>query len=301
MRSSDAHLERALEEYNDKVNDLESRGERKELLDAYINRGCVLSMMGCSTSAIDDFNEAIDIMTELENSGNSVDAGYFVKAFISRGELQTDEHAKNMADDYRIAASRLKELCSESKYFDERKILELCIVCAGDLIENEYPLDSRPFTDKGLSMVIGKEDVLSRNAYVEISNFAGQACMDIGENQKAHQYFTESVRMGQSLFDEDQLADEMDLVLAYVSKGDMDEVLGLDKEFFADREAAIEMMEDMRAMGSLDDEELLSNLHGEVAQAYMKKGDIKSAEKHLLKQVSYNLSGSTEYLNENAE
>jgi len=33
----------------------------------------------------------------------------------------------------------------------------------------------------------------------------------------------------------------------------------------------------------------------------MKQGRIKDAEKHLVKQVAYNLSGSTQYLDENAE
>ena len=58
-------------------------------------------------------------------------------------------------------------------------------------------------------------------------------------------------------------------------------------------------MEEMKACGTLDDEELLSDLHGEVASIYMGKGDMATAEKHLLKQVSYNLNGSTEYMRDN--
>ena len=46
MDSSDIHLESALEEYNDKVNELEAAGvENEELLEAYVNRGWVLYMM----------------------------------------------------------------------------------------------------------------------------------------------------------------------------------------------------------------------------------------------------------------
>ncbi|MCQ2085636.1 MAG: hypothetical protein MJZ21_05790 [archaeon] len=53
----------------------------------------------------------------------------------------------------------------------------------------------------------------------------------------------------------------------------------------------------MKICGKLDDDELLSNLHQEVARAYMDRGKIKETEKHLLKQISYNLRGSIDYLN----
>ena len=55
MDTSDIHLESALDEYNQKVYDLESTGsESEELLEAYVNRGCVLYMMEYRTSAMDD-------------------------------------------------------------------------------------------------------------------------------------------------------------------------------------------------------------------------------------------------------
>ncbi|MCQ2084876.1 MAG: hypothetical protein MJZ21_01860 [archaeon] len=297
MRSSDAHLERALEEYNDKVNRLEDEGNTKELLDAYINRGMILSMMECNVSAIDDFNEAISIITDLENSGHSVDPGYFVKCYISRGELQSVDGGDSMADDYCIAASRLKELQPTSKYYDERKIIDMCSNCAGDMIDSEHPVEALDFINKGMSLLVGRTEDDYRNCYVEFSNLLGQYYMDTTEAQKAYDTFKESIRVAKELYESGKLDEMMDLVLAYVSKGDMDEVLELESEFFADREAAIELMEDMKICGTLDDDELLSSLHGEIAQAYMQKGKIKEAEKHLMKQVSYNLSGSTEYLN----
>ena len=64
MRSSDAHLEKALDEYNSKVSELEDGNDMPALLDAYINRGCVLSMLDSTVSAISDFDSAIDIIDE---------------------------------------------------------------------------------------------------------------------------------------------------------------------------------------------------------------------------------------------
>lgn len=299
MLTSDAHLQKALEEYNEKVDRLERDDNTRELLDAYINRGCILSMMGSNVSAISDFDDAIDIITDLENSGNTVDAGYFVKVYISRGELENDSTGKDMADDYRIAASKLDLVGPGSKYFDEKSLINTCLDCAGDLIDNGFPEDAVPFIDKVHSMVSGKDDEYSRNYLLEAYNLYGQSLMDNEEYEKAYGYFTKAVDLGKALYDEGLISDEMDLVLAYVSRGDIDEHLEKDKEYFDDREAAIEILEDMKSLGALDDEELLSTLHGEIARAYMMKQDIKKAERHLLKQVSFNLSGSTEYLGEN--
>jgi hypothetical protein len=69
MRSSDAHLEKALEEYNGTVSELEDGDDLPALLDAYINRGCILSMLDSTVSAISDFDSAIDVIDELKERG----------------------------------------------------------------------------------------------------------------------------------------------------------------------------------------------------------------------------------------
>ena len=301
MRPSEAHLEKALGEFNDKVNRLEKEGDVRGLLDAYINRGCVLSMMDSVVSAIDDFNEAAEIIAKLQQEGERVDPGYIVKTYVSRGELQSEGTMKKMLDDYRMAAASLGGLTDGSKYYDRQGIVEMCVNCAGDLIEYNYTEDSEPFTKKGMEMVVGRSDVFSRNAYVKLNNLSGQACMDDMKNEAALKHFDEAVRVAQELDSEGNLGDRMDMVYAYVSRGDVEEFLDMTDRLIDDRETAISILEDMKYRGALDDDELLSNLHGETAQLYMKAGKIKEAEKHLLKQVSYNLSGSTEYLNDNGD
>ena len=301
MRSSDSYLEKALAEFNDKVNALENSGNERELIDAYLNRGSVLSMMDSIFSAIDDFQEAIDLIKKLESEGTVLDPGYTIKAYISRGELQSEETMKDMLDDYRVAASKLKEIGDSCRFYDRKDLIEMCIDCSGDLIDNDFCEDAKPFLDKGLSLVVGEKDAYSRNRYVELNNLAGQANMDGESAETAMKYFSESVRVGRELITAGEIESEMDLVLALVYKGDVEEVLGKTDDLISDREAAIELLETMKYENRLDDEELLSNLHGETAQIYMKQGRIKDAEKHLVKQVAYNLSGSTQYLDENAE
>lgn len=301
MRSSDSYLEKALAEFNDKVNALEGTGSERELVDAYINRGCVLSMMDSIYSAIDDFQEAIDLMKKLESEGTALDPGYTIKAYVSRGELQSEETMKDMLDDYRVAASRLGDVGDSCKFYDRKNLIGMCIDCAGDLVDNDFCEDAMPFIEKGLSLVVGKDSAYDRNRYVELNNLAGQARMDGESSEAALKYFSEAVRVGKDLISAGELESEMDLVLAYVYKGDVEDALGRTEDLLSDREAAIDLLETLKYENRLDDEELLSNLHGETAQLYMKQGRIKDAEKHLVKQVAYNLSGSTQYLDENSD
>ncbi len=301
MRSSESYLEKALADFNDKVNALEAQGDERGLVDAYLNRGCVLAMMDSIFSAIDDFQEAIDLMKKLDAAGTVFDPGYYIKAYVSRGELQSEETMKDMLDDYRVAASKLAEAGDGCKFYGTRDLVKTCIDCAGDLVDNDFCEDARPFIDKGLSLVVGKSDAYSRNRYVELNNLAGQSYMEGETGETAVRYFREAVRVGRELAKSGELESEMDLVLAYVYKGDVEDALGWTEDLLDDRESAIDLLETLKYENRLDDEELLSNLHGETAQVYMKQGRIKDAEKHLMKQVSYNLSGSTEYLNENGE
>ena len=69
--------------------------------------------------------------------------------------------------------------------------------------------------------------------------------------------------------------------------------------YFDVRDKAIAIMEDLMDRDDLDDTELLANLHGEVAQAYMKRNDMKTAEKHLMRQVAINLHGAKDYMDGN--
>ena len=170
MPTVDEHLEQALREYNEKVNALEDGGSPQELLDAYIHRGCVLSMIGSFVSAITDFDEAIEIITAMEDSGTSVDSGYFVKAYTSRGALEIEKSVKSMADDYRMAASRLGDLKDGSKYYDTKDIAEMCLDCGCDLVDSDLASDAIPYIEKALTVLVGKYDPCSTNRYIHASD-----------------------------------------------------------------------------------------------------------------------------------
>lgn len=301
MPTIDEHLEKALAEYNEKVNELEGSGSPEELLVAYINRGTVLSMMDLYVSAVTDFDEAIGIMRRIEDSGGTVDPGCFVKAYVSRGSLESDKSPKAMADDYNMAASRLKQLRDGSRYYDRRGIIEMCLDCGCDLVDADMATDALPFTEKVYSLVVGRDDDWLRNRYMENCELEGQVRMDCEDFGLAMENYTEAVRVGEELRSRGALEDIMELVSAYVSKGDLEDDREHRQAYYADRKAALDIMEDLAAHDRLDDDELLSNLHGEVAEALIKDGRVPEAEKHLMRQVEINLHGAKDYIDNNAD
>ncbi|AGI47782.1 hypothetical protein TALC_00786 [Thermoplasmatales archaeon BRNA1] len=299
MQSSDEHLERALSEYNEAVNRLEADGPSTELLDALINRGRILSMMDSWVTAMEDFNDAVDIIDTLSREGKKVDAGTYVMAYISRGILQGEKDDKAMYDDYMAASVRLPEVGEKSRFYDRKSLIKECIDCAGDLVEADLQDGADPFIEKALSLLVGYDDPWSRNRYFEAMSARGQTLMLNSDNVPAIKAFDETIRVGEELLSDGELDDELLLVYAYVSRGDMESDEKMSDAFFTDRERAIGLMKEMMDNNALEDVELLSELHGEIAKAYMEKGDMKKAESHLLKQVSLNLNGAKGYMDEN--
>lgn len=301
MPSAEEHLEEALEDYNDKVGRLESEGgSPEELMDAYINRGCVLSMMEYYVSAISDFDDAIEIMNEIEASGGKVDPGTAVKVYISRGEIRGGDDLRPMADDYANAALRLPDLKEDSKYYSRRKIIEMCIGCAEDLVDENFPAEAYPFIEKAWPLLIGRDDVWSGNRRVELLNISGQADMDLGSDAEAMEAFTMSIDEGTGLFEAGNLEDLMSLVFPFVSRGDVEQKNGITEAYIVDRNAAIMLLEQMLKDNKLDDLEVLSSLHRDLANTYLSMQMVKEAEEHLMKEVSLSMNGAREYIRDYA-
>jgi tetratricopeptide (TPR) repeat protein len=295
--SADEHLASALREYNSKVDDMERSGTKEELLDALVNRGIVLSMMDSYVSAILDFDDAVEIINEIENGGVKVDAGVFVKTFVSRGEIYAGDDGRYMADDYAVAASRLPELNENSRYFDRKKIINMCLDCCEDLIGEGFNTELFPFADKAHSLLIAKEDDWSRNRYVEVLNFKGQAMMDIADDE-AMEYFSDSIDVGRELLEKGRLDDMMSLVFPFVYRGDIEQRRGVLEPYFIDRKAAITLLEELLSINKLEDVGVLAKLHQDIANTYLTLDKVKEAEEHLMKEVMLNIDGTKEYVRE---
>jgi tetratricopeptide (TPR) repeat protein len=295
--SSDEHLETALREYNDKVSRLEFEGgTEEEFLDAYINRGCILSMMEYYVSAISDFDDAIEIMAHLEASGKRIDAGTFVKAFISRGEICGGEDLRPMADDYALAATRLNDLKEDSKYYSRKKIVMMCIGCVEDLVDEGFPAEVEPFLNKAWSMLLTKEDPWSKNRYMEMLNLKGQSEIDMEMKDEAMESFSDAISVGTGLLELAVLDDMMSLVFAFVSRGDIEQEKGLLDQYIKDRKSAIVLLEQMMEANKLDDVHILAQLHQDLANTYLTLNNVKEAEEHLMREVALDMNGAKEYI-----
>ncbi|MDR0309895.1 MAG: hypothetical protein LBH88_03975 [Candidatus Methanoplasma sp.] len=297
--SFDEHLDAALQDCNNRINQLEgSGGSDEEMLDALINRGSILSMMESYTSAMSDFDDAVDVIIRMEDAGKHVDPGSFVKVFVSRGELYGDTDPDQMTEDYGIASARLHEIGDGHKFYDWKKAVRMCLDCCEDLLDNGHPESTAPFTDTLYRMLVSRNDEWSVNRYVETLNVSAESMKEMEMEDQAVEYFSEAIRIGYALLEKDSLEDLMSLVFAFVMRGDIEQRKSLLDQYFMDRKAAISLLEELMSMNKLDDIQVLVRLHQDVANTYLTLNKVKEAEEHLMKEVMLNIDGAEEYIRE---
>lgn len=294
--ASDKHLEDSLAEFNDKVNALAGSGDSQELLEAYINRGCILAMMEYYVSATEDFDDAAEILERMEESGISTDVGCYVKTYVSRGELSPEGDYDGLVDNYLKAAQRLSELKESSKYYDRRKTVLMCIGCCEDLIDCGHPSDIGPFAEKLLSLLVGKDDEWSRNRYLELLNLQGQAYHESQQDDRSMEEYSDAVAVGQGLLEKGILDDVTALAYSFIARGDLEQEAGLMDQFVIDRKAAISLLEGMLTNNRLEEKEVLVKLHQDMANYYLSTNNVKEAETHLMRQVILNMDGAKDYI-----
>lgn len=293
MRKSDGYLEEALKEYNVKVDEYDDNGTLEQRLEAYLNRGCILSMMDSFISAITDFDEAIEIMDLMGSIGDKIDAGTYVKTYVSRGELQMSDDAMGMVDDYVMASKRLDDLKPNSRHFDEKSVITMSLSCCEDLLDEGYPENIKPFFDKAEIMLFSKNNVWHRNRYVEALNLMGQAEQDMGNGTGALEHLDRSIALAQELMKDGALDDETALVFALTLRGDLEIKDGLLEAALKDREAAIAILEVLLSYHRPETKELLIQMHRETSSLLMEMNETEEAEKHLLRALEINVGEAT--------
>lgn len=289
MTRSDKHLAEVLEEYNARVHECEERGTEEQKLDAYIMRGTVLSLQESYVSAYTDFEEAIEIITDLEMHGKKVDPGTFVKAYVSRGELQYFKDSEAMADDYAIAASRLKYLDDDSRYYTWKEIVQMCLDCGEDLLHSDCPRGVSPFFRKIEDILMEKDDEWSLNRSVDALNMIAQSEQNVDRYEASLDYLNRSVELGRKLMEKNILEDKMALITALALRGDVRLAVNDIKTSLKDYEEVISILEGMLDSHRPELRELLIETHRDASQLYEQIGNIKEAERHLTEVLQLNL------------
>lgn len=291
MPPLDSHLEEALSEYNKRIGELESSGPLSELLSAYVNRGSVLIMMESYISAISDMDAAAEMIEEMEDSGQEIDPGLYVRVFENRGQLLCASDPEGMADDYARIVSKLPELDGNTRQYDSDDIVTMCLDCAEDLIESAFEDEALPFLEKAVSVLGGDSDPWCANRLMEAHNLKAKALEELGDKNAAEGEYGIAIEVGEGLRASGDLDDEMELAMSYVCRGDIREEAGAIDGFVADHTAAAEILDRLFEEGGLDDAELLIGIHQGIASALMKEGRVKEAEKHLLAAMKMGVGG----------
>ena len=289
MMSSEERLEEALSAYNSKISNLEDAGDSDDLLEAYINRGTVLMMMESYVAAESDFEEAIETILFRERKGIPTDLGLFIRAYENHGQLFCGNGNDIMVADYARIADRLPELKSGTRYFSLKDIVIMCINCAEDLMDEGYHREAMPFLTKASESLSGKNDVWSDNRRMDVEGIIGEALKAAGDLKGALDHYEWAVRIGQYLYDHDEIEDPYLLTLCYMYRGDVKDELGDAKGSLDDHMIACDMLEGSVVNGATGNKQMLVDLCQDIASRLMEQGNIEKSEKYLLKSMRYGL------------
>lgn len=288
------YLEEALSEYNDKVNALESEGDSEELLEAYVNRGCILSMMEHFTSALEDLETASKMESRI-----GADDGTFVKMNSELGKLYSHFGIDPQVL-YADVAARLQWIGATSRHFDLKGVVSMCLDSAEILLEFGHPSDSHPFLEKALETTQAKMDPWMKNRRVEALNLMGEEYDAEEESEMAEKCYAEAVEVGMDLMKSEKLEDLEILAATFLSKAECDLDLGMMDRFVEDSDKAVLIIEKMHENGILDDMTEASDICHNVAVEFIKQGKVDEAEKYLIKAVKLSLKGAQDYIDKSA-
>jgi len=288
--ASEDYLERALSDYNDKVNDLESAGDSEDLLEAYVNRGCVLKMLEHYTSSLEDLESATEMAERI-----GTDDGTYVKMYSALGELY-QHFGMDTAEPLEKAASRLGKINSSSHHFDARRVVTMCITSSEVLLDDGYDEEALPFLEKALKATDSKMDPWMRNRRMETYCLLGELYDSMDEPSKAAEYYDEAIDLGTDLMRTGNLDDTEQLAATYMAKAECELDLGMMDHFVADSDSAILLIEEMHKNGMIDSMQEATDICHNVAAEFMKIGKVSEAEKYLMKAMSLTLEGAKDYI-----
>jgi len=283
MASSDSHLEKALAEVNETVDVLESKPPSAELVDAYVKRGRILDLMGYGVSSTEDLESAAETLQSLLDAGIPVAPDICFRTFAFLGSSYKDDDDAAMSDCYDRASSYLAYL--EPPLAAARTCLEV----ASDLVEHGDAGSARVFVNTALA-TRESDDPVHMNTLLEALFLMAETYFDDERYSSALPYLTEGAKVGSELAGMHRLDDPLLLVLDHVYLAECLIDAGEKKAASANLSAVSAMLEEREYTDSITDD-VLSELHGQMGRDYMEIGEIASAEKHLMRQAAFSLSG----------
>ena len=193
-------------------------------------------------------------------------------------------------EEYDIAAERLRDLGPDSRHYDLRSIVRMCISVSENLIDSEHPEDSEPFIRKGLD-ILGGFDPWSDNRRMELRSLAAEALDGLGNVEASVEQYSIAIAIGTDLMSRGVLEEPDALIMDLVMKAGSETDMGRHEDSVADLTAAVGIMESMMENHMAYDREALVTLHHDLASALMKVGRTEEAEKHLIRAMEIGVAG----------
>lgn len=276
--SSETYLEDALEEYNQKISNIT---DPMEMLDALVGRGSVLMLMESYVSAASDLEDAADLLNELRSAGRKIDAGIFIKVHTDLGNMGLPDEA---LEHYRNAMGRLPDLNERSRYFDSRKIVDMCLTTAYELMDMDQGKDAVVFIEKAKDSLT--DDAWSRNRLSEMYSMLGQI-HQYWNKYESIDMFDRSIGIAESLLSEDLLENKDEMALAYMYIGDIYEEMGSLEDSVRHHQRAAEIMEMMLNDGDNSVPDTLSQIYKGIAENLFKLGRSEEGEMMLIRSMRH--------------
>ena len=285
MRTSDTHLEKALEEYNDRVNELEQNGSPEEYLEALVNRSTVLMLMGSYVSSMTDLEDAMELMEEMQQNGRFPNVGTYVKVYENHGHICCEDDAEMMLDDYLRIIPKLSALNATTRHYDRKSLVNMCLECAKELIDADYAEHSLPFLEKGMIFLGSANDDWTLNRRAEMYSLMGEAHHDMGVYEEALKEFSKSIEIASELYLANRLDEDMTVsfVYSFVLKGDIEDKAGDRESSINDYESAADVLDQLESEGRTFDRDLLLDMHRTLSRLLMEAGNVERAEIHLMR------------------
>ena len=293
MATSDSHLEKALVEFNSRVDALECETPSAELVDALVKRSRILAAMDFKLSADEDLEEAYDVMNGLLASGVEVSADICFRTHVALAFSFRMVDDESMHSHFIKASSYLKKL--EDPTFAARA----CVDCASELLEIEDVPSARVFLRTAFCLR-GSEDRTHMNTLLQALFLMAESHVSVEQYSAALPFLVEAVEIGSRLLEENAVKDILDLILCYVYLADNLVADGNKEAARANLDVVSSILDDKSRLGTIESS-VLGEIHGQIGRDYVEIGDIETAERHLMKQAALSLSGDDGILREAIE
>lgn len=291
VQKSLEYLDSMLEEYNEKVNSLEDADAARRM-EAFVNRGCVLVMMGHHTSAMDDFETVLTLAEEIEESGGVPERDTVFKALTTMGlALYTEE--QEFLPALEAAADMVQSLGRNVRHFDRRSMTRTCLDCADALMDEESYAPAEGFLGRVLGDTAGAIDDWSRNRHAEALLMSAECLEMMGDANVAIDVYTDAIEECKVLMMNEGLNNMDTIINSYMGRALCHSSLDEQDEYVDDLIAGSEVMHAMRQEGRAYDADTEAEINNLIARELTAMGRENEAEMYILRGMAIGLEEST--------